>query len=218
MSDPWCHERCALWRSRGPDFEESFQEGVCGWAGWEIPDFPLPQGSDEMGGLRSPLGQPWNNKAANDIGCEWEGREKKQIKYTLWKEGTFFALHILGCIVSGRKAGADRPWMACRWAGQCWDLGAAAPREASEHPAASAELRAQQELDCMASHVGSRHDWQQLAFLNSSSSWCLLNSCWPVSPLTWARKNPYWHSTSERLLSLMRTAWRPTWRAFWCTG
>lgn len=32
-SDPWSHERCALWRSRGPDFEESFQEGVCGWAG-----------------------------------------------------------------------------------------------------------------------------------------------------------------------------------------
>lgn len=82
-SDPWSHERCALWRSRGPDFEESLQEGVCGWAGWEIPDFPLPQGSDEMGGLRSPLGQPWNNKAANDIGCEWEGKEKKQIKYTL---------------------------------------------------------------------------------------------------------------------------------------
>jgi len=54
---------------------------------------------------------------------------------------------------SGSKAGADRPLMAHWWVGQCWDLGAAALREAPEHP-----HRAQQELNCMASHAGSHRD------------------------------------------------------------
>lgn len=70
MSNPWSCEERALWRSGLPEFEKTFQEGACGWAEWETLDLPLLQGSDEMGGLHSSLGQPRNNRAANDTGCE----------------------------------------------------------------------------------------------------------------------------------------------------
>lgn len=53
-----------------PEFEKTFQEGACGWAERETLDLPLLQGSDEMGGLHSSLGQPQNNRAANNTGCE----------------------------------------------------------------------------------------------------------------------------------------------------
>lgn len=45
----WSHGGCALWRGGGSEFEETFQEGACGWAEWESPNLPLLQGSGEMG-------------------------------------------------------------------------------------------------------------------------------------------------------------------------
>lgn len=93
-----------------------------------------------------------------------------------------FPLPILGCIKCQEEklALTAHNWHTVGLASA--GLGVAAPREASEHPLASAELRAQQELDWLASHVGSHWEGQQFSLKESSC--CLMDSCWPVSPLT----------------------------------
>lgn len=93
-----------------------------------------------------------------------------------------FPLPILGCIKCQEEklALTARNWHTVGLASA--GLGAAAPRDASEHPLASAELRAQQELDWLASHVGSHWEGQQFSLKESSC--CLMDSCWPVSPPT----------------------------------
>lgn len=113
--------------------------------------------------------------------------------------------------VSGRKAGTDSPWLAHRWAGQCWTW--ELPQRGIR---ASAGLCWAQDTTG-ALHVGSHCEWQQFGFLKDSNSWCLVDSWWPVSPLTWAGKI---HIGTAPLKGAFfgEDSMKAAWKVFWCTG
>lgn len=118
----WSHEGCALWKGGGPEFEETFQEGACGWAEWESPNIPLLQGSGEMGGLHSSLVSP-------EITGQLMTPAVDEKRAGTGKLNTLCGKRDLSSLcsadfglykVSGSKAGTDSPRLAYRWAGQCW--------------------------------------------------------------------------------------------------
>lgn len=120
MSNSWSREGDALWRGGGPEFEESFQEGACGWAEWANPNLPLLQ--VERWGTAQLLGHPWNNRAADDTGCGEKGAGTHKLNTFCGKRelSSLCSADFVLYKVSGSKAGTDSPWLAHRWAGRCW--------------------------------------------------------------------------------------------------
>lgn len=154
--------------------------GRCLWVGRVGKPKPPLAPSGEMGTAQL-LGHPWNKRALMTLAVVRKEQCKLNTLYGKRELSSLCSADFRLYKVSGSKAGTGSPWLAHRWAGQCWTWELQPPeRHRSIHWAqgtAGAGL-----------HGGSHCDWQQFVFLKDSSSWCLVHSCRPVTPLTWAGK------------------------------
>lgn len=132
--------RSALWRGGGPESEESFQEGACGWAEWESPNLPLLQVM--RWGTAQLLAHPWNNRALLTLAVVRKEQEHQNEILSMERGNCLLlALQILGCTMhqEAKLALTAHDWHTLGW--PVLDPGAAAPREAPEHLLSSGHSR-----------------------------------------------------------------------------